>query len=88
MEEWGEQVQAEVAQVQEWAAELVQVAGARWMVECSFQQAKGQTGLDHYQVRRYDAWYRHASLAMAAQAFLAAVRAQAAAAGRVGMGGG
>ena len=33
-------------------AELVQVAGARWMVECSFQQAKGETGLDHYQVRR------------------------------------
>ena len=33
-------------------AELVRVAGTRWMVECSFQQAKGQTGLDDYQVRR------------------------------------
>jgi SRSO17 transposase len=37
------------------------------MVECSFQQAKGETGLDHYQVRRYDAWYRHVTLAMLAK---------------------
>ena len=54
--------------------ELVQVAGTRWMVEGSFQQAKGQTGLDHYQVRRYDAWYRHVTLAMLANAFLAVMR--------------
>ena len=54
--------------------ELVQVAGARWMVEGSFQQAKGQVGLDHYQVRRYDAWYRHITLAMVANAFLAVMR--------------
>jgi SRSO17 transposase len=47
------------------------------MVECSFQQAKGETGLDHYQVRRYDAWYRHVTLAMLANAFLAVMRATA-----------
>jgi hypothetical protein len=35
----------------------------------SFQQAKGQTGLDDYQVRRYDAWYRHVTLAMLAMPF-------------------
>lgn len=55
--------------------ELVRVAGARWTVECNFQQAKGETGLDHYEVRRYDAWYRHVTLAMLAHAFLAAMRA-------------
>jgi SRSO17 transposase len=59
-------------------AELVQVAGARWTVECGFQQGKGQTGLDHYQVRRYQAWYRHVTLAMLAQAFLAVQRPRAA----------
>jgi len=48
------------------------------MVECSFQQAKGETGLDHYQVRRYDAWYRHLTLAMVAHAFLAVMCATAA----------
>jgi SRSO17 transposase len=69
-------------------AELVRVAGIRWAVEESFQAAKDQIGLDHYQVRRYDAWYRHVTLAMVALAFLAAVRAQAASADRVGAGGG
>jgi SRSO17 transposase len=58
-------------------AQLVRIAGARWMVEECFQTAKGEIGLDHYEVRRYDAWYRHVTLAMAAQAFLAAVRASA-----------
>jgi SRSO17 transposase len=47
------------------------------MVESSFQQAKGEAGLDHYQVRRYDAWYRHITLAMLANAFLAVMRATA-----------
>jgi SRSO17 transposase len=65
-------------------AELVQVAGVRWTVECGFQQGKGETGLDHYQVRRYQAWYRHVTLSMLAQAFLAVQRARAA----VGVGGG
>jgi SRSO17 transposase len=69
-------------------AELVRVAGIRWAVEEGFQAAKDQVALDHYQARRYDAWYRHASLAMLALAFLAAVRAQAAPAGRAGAGGG
>src|ERR671930_2514 len=50
-------------------AELVQVAGSRWAVEESFQAAKDQVGLDQYEVRRYDAWYRHATLALVAQAF-------------------
>ena len=69
-------------------AELVRVAGIRWAVEECFQAAKDQVGLDHDQVRRYDAWYRHASLAMVALAFLAAVRAQAAPTARAGKGGG
>ena len=65
-------------------AELVRVAGIRWTVECGFQQGKGETGLDHYQVRRYDAWYRHVTLSMLTQAFLAVMRARAAAVGTGG----
>lgn len=61
-------------------AAMVRVAGTRWTVECGFQQAKGETGLDHYEVRRWDAWYRHITLAMLAHAFLAAMRANAVAA--------
>lgn len=48
--------------------ELIRVAGARWAVEECFQTAKGQVGLDEYQVRRYDARYRHITLAMLAHA--------------------
>ena len=51
--------------------ELAAVAGARWGIEDCFAEAKGEAGLDHYQVRRYRAWYRHATLAMLACAFLA-----------------
>jgi SRSO17 transposase len=54
---------------------LVATAGARWAVEESFQTAKNEAGLDQYQVRRYDAWYAHITLAMAAAAFLTVVRA-------------
>jgi SRSO17 transposase len=57
-------------------AELVQVAGARWAIEECFQAAKNETGLDHYQVRRYDAWYRHITLSMLAVAFLTVTAAQ------------
>jgi SRSO17 transposase len=53
---------------------LVIVAGTRWAIEECFQAAKNETGLDHYQVRRYDAWYRHATLSMLALAFLAVTR--------------
>jgi SRSO17 transposase len=56
-------------------AELVAVAGRRWAIEESFQAAKGEVGLDHYQVRRYDAWYRHITLACWAHAFLTVTRA-------------
>ena len=52
-------------------AELVRVAGSRWAVEETFQFAKNETGLDHYQVRKYQAWYRHITLSMLAPAFLA-----------------
>ncbi len=52
-------------------AELVRVAGSRWAVEETFQLARNEAGLDHYQVRKHDAWYRHITLSMLAAAFLA-----------------
>jgi SRSO17 transposase len=55
--------------------DLIRVAGARWAVEECFQTAKTEVGLDHYQVRRYDAWYRHITLAMFAHTYLAVTAA-------------
>ncbi|MEU1729473.1 IS701 family transposase [Nonomuraea sp. NPDC005692] len=55
--------------------DLITVAGSRWAIEECFQSAKNETGLDHYQVRRYDAWHRHITLAMLAHAYLAVTAA-------------
>jgi SRSO17 transposase len=54
--------------------ELVRVAGTRWTVEESIQTAKGEVGLDHYEVRSWTGWYRHMTLAMWSQAFLSVIR--------------
>jgi SRSO17 transposase len=54
---------------------LARVAGQRWRIEQSFELAKGEVGLDHYEVRRWDGWYRHLTLAMFALAYLAVLRA-------------
>jgi SRSO17 transposase len=54
--------------------ELVRVIGTRWPIEECFEAAKGEAGLDNYQVRLYHAWYRHITLAMLAMAFLAVMR--------------
>jgi SRSO17 transposase len=59
-------------------ARLVQVAGIRWCVEESFQAAKGQVGLDQYQVRGWKPWHRFVTLAMLALAFLSTLTAAAA----------
>lgn len=61
--------------------ELVRVAGTRWAIESLFEQAKGEVGLDQYEVRSWVGWHRHATLSMFALAHLAAVR-KAAAGGR------
>jgi SRSO17 transposase len=56
-------------------AEVVQTAGTRWTIESSFEAAKGEVGLDHYEVRSWTGWYRHITLAMWAYALLTIVRA-------------
>ena len=58
-------------------ADLAWTAGSRWHIEECFQQAKGEAGLDHYQVRSWRAWYAHITLPMLALAWLAASTAQA-----------
>ena len=55
--------------------EMVRVAGRRWTIEVAFEQAKGEVGLDEYEVRRYDAWMRHITLALVAHATLEVTRA-------------
>jgi SRSO17 transposase len=58
-------------------AELVQVAGRRWTIEEGLEEAKGEVGLDHYEVRTWTGWYRHMTLALFAHALLVVLRAHA-----------
>jgi SRSO17 transposase len=53
------------------------VAGTRWQVEQAFELAKGEVGLDEYEVRTWTGWYRHVTLAMFALAYLTVVRQHA-----------
>jgi len=57
--------------------DLAVAAGQRWNIECCFESAKQETGLDEYEVRSWHGWYRHVSLSMLAMAFLAVVRMKA-----------
>jgi SRSO17 transposase len=55
--------------------DVVRVAGSRWTVESGFEVAKGEVGLDQYEVRSWGGWYRHITLAMWAYALLTVLRA-------------
>ncbi len=52
-------------------------AGHRWSIECCFEAAKQETGLDNYEVRSWHDWYRHIKLSMAALALLGVIRVAA-----------
>jgi SRSO17 transposase len=56
--------------------EAVRVAGRRWSIEEGLEEAKGEVGLDQYEVRGYRVWYRHITLALLAHAVLVVTRAQ------------
>ena len=56
--------------------EIVRVAGTRWTIEECFEGAKGQVGLDQYEVRKWQGWYRHIILCMFAFAFLTVIQSR------------
>jgi SRSO17 transposase len=58
--------------------ELVRVAGARWAVEDLFELAKGDCGLDEYEVRSRAGWHRPVTLSLLALAVMAVIRSRAA----------
>ena len=56
---------------------LVSICGSRWHIEECCAQAKGEVGLDQYEVRRWDAWHRYVTLCLLAPALLVVTRAAA-----------
>jgi SRSO17 transposase len=57
-------------------ADMVAAIGSRWSVEQCFEEGKGEVGLDHYEVRSWQGWYRHITLCLLAHAFLVVLRTQ------------
>lgn len=53
---------------------LARVAATRYTVEQCFEEGKGESGLDQYEVRHWHSWYRHITLSMMAHAWLASLR--------------
>ena len=58
-------------------AEVVRVTGRSFQIEEGYEQAKGEVGLDQYEVRTWRAWYRYLTLALLASAALVVMRAPA-----------
>jgi SRSO17 transposase len=58
-------------------AQAVRVTGSRWKIEEGYEQAKGEVGLDQYEVRTWRAWYRYVTLALLAYAALVVMQGQA-----------
>ena len=56
--------------------ELIRIAGTRWAVEECFELAKGDCGLDEYEVRSWTGWHRHATLSLFALAVVAVIRSR------------
>jgi SRSO17 transposase len=50
------------------------VASARWSIETTIEEGKGEAGLDEYEVRYWHSWHRHITLSMMAHAWLASTR--------------
>lgn len=55
--------------------QIVVAIGSRWTVEQCFEEAKGEVGLDEYEVRSFQGWYRHITCSMLTHAFLTVLRA-------------
>ena len=54
--------------------ELVKIAGTRWKIEQSFEESKGEVGLDEYEMRSYKGWYKHITLSMCAHTLITGIQ--------------
>lgn len=56
--------------------QMVRIVKNRWRVERSYEDLKGQLGLDHYEGRSFIGWHHHVTVALVCYAFLVAERAR------------
>jgi len=54
--------------------EFVRLSGMRWPIETIFEEAKGEVGFDHYEMRSWLGWHHHMLLVALAHHFLVRLR--------------
>lgn len=54
--------------------ELIRISGLRWLIETSFEEAKGEIGMDHYETRTWLGWHHHMFQTFMAHLFLMRLR--------------
>jgi len=52
--------------------QLVRTFKERWRIERSYEDLKGELGLDHYEGRSFVGWHDHVTAVLACYAFLVA----------------
>ena len=53
---------------------LVRAVMQRWRIERTYEDLKGELGLDHYEGRRFPGWHHHVSVVLSCYAFVIAER--------------
>ena len=56
--------------------QMVRTFKSRWRIERSYEDLKGELGLDHYEGRSFIGWHHHVSVVLACYAFLVAEHAR------------
>lgn len=56
--------------------QLIRVLKDRWRIERTYEDLKGELGLDHFEGRRYRGWHHHVTVALACYAFTVGERAR------------
>jgi SRSO17 transposase len=57
-------------------SEFVRISGMRWPIETIFEEAKGEVGIDQYEMRSWIGWHPHMLLVSLAHYFLVRLRIQ------------
>jgi SRSO17 transposase len=55
---------------------LVRVVMQRWRIERTYQDLKGELGLDHYEGRRFPGWHHHISVVLCCYSFIISERSR------------
>ena len=53
---------------------FIRISGMRWPIETIFEEAKGEVGFDHYELRSWLGWQHHMLLVSLAHHFLVRLR--------------